>query len=516
MVVDTIKENLCVNKLVATKKEVILVEGDMIVPDSKPDILSTICTSGVVCIYKKEVLDDKVRIDGNINTYIMYMADDSQDKVRGLTTNLDFSENIMISNCKEGMDCKIDTKLKSIEAKVINGRKVGIKAAIEIDIKIYEKDDIEIINDIQNAEEIQMLKEDLRVNSLVGTGSSKIYAKETINIENTDNLAEILKANICICDKDIKISYNKILTKSEAEIKIMYLTEDNRIGNISAKIPVVGFIDIPNVTEENLCDVNYEIRNIILKPNSSEEHSIYVEIEIEVMAIVYEEKQINLIQDLYNPFENLEFNKKKITTITNKRTTKEIKQIREKFMLEGIENRSIIDVDVMPFIQNENIVNNKVNYEGEIELRVILSNSDLQIETRDAKIPFEYELDNIGDSDNISSNMEIEVMNQDFVVQEGGMVTANIDLIMNADSYQNTNINMIDEIQTNGEREAQDYSIIMYIVKKDDTLWKIAKQFGSTIEDIVRTNGIEDENNINVGQKLFIPYYSKTSMKSYV
>ena len=63
MVVDTIKENLCVNKLVATKKEVILVEGDMIVPDSKPDILNTICTSGVVCIYKKEILDDKVRID---------------------------------------------------------------------------------------------------------------------------------------------------------------------------------------------------------------------------------------------------------------------------------------------------------------------------------------------------------------------------------------------------------------------------------------------------------------------
>ena len=72
MVVDTIKENLCVNKLVATKKEVILVEGDMIVPDSKPDILNTICTSGVVCIYKKEVLEEKVRIDGNINTYYVY------------------------------------------------------------------------------------------------------------------------------------------------------------------------------------------------------------------------------------------------------------------------------------------------------------------------------------------------------------------------------------------------------------------------------------------------------------
>ncbi len=516
MVVDTIKENLCVNKLVTTKKEVILVEGDMIVPDSKPDILNTICTSGVVCIYKKEILEEKIRVDGNINTYIMYMADDGEDKVRGLTTSLDFSENIQVANCKEGMSCKLDSKLKSIEARVINGRKVGIKAAIEIEVRIYAKEEVEVINDIQNAEEIQILKEDLRVNSLVGTGDTKIYAKDTINIDSADNLAEILKSNIRICDKDVKISYNKILTKSEAEIKIMYLTEDNRMNKIIAKIPVVGFIDIPNVTEENICDVDYEIRNIVLKPNSAQDHSIYVEIEIEVMATVYEEKQISLIQDLYSPSEKLEFNKKKITTITNKRTTRETKQIREKVSLEGVENRSIIDVDVIPNIEKENKLNNKINYEGELELRFILSNSDLQVDTRVAKIPFDYTLENVEDSDNRNSNMAIEVMNQDFIVQDAGIVTSNIDMSMNTDSYQNTNMNIIDEIQTNGEREAEDYSILMYIVKEGDTLWKIAKRYGSTVEDIARTNGIEDENKILVGQKIFIPHYSKSSIKSYV
>ena len=56
----------------------------------------------------------------------------------------------------------------------------------------------------------------------------------------------------------------------------------------------------------------------------------------------------------------------------------------------------------------------------------------------------------------------------------------------------------------------------MYIVKKDDTLWKIAKRYGSTVEDIARANGIEDENKIFVGQKIFIPHYSKASIKSYV
>ena len=39
-------------------------------------------------------------------------------------------------------------------------------------------------------------------------------------------LVEILTTQICLVDKDIKISYNKVLAKSEVEIKIVYLTED--------------------------------------------------------------------------------------------------------------------------------------------------------------------------------------------------------------------------------------------------------------------------------------------------
>ena len=509
MVVETVKESLSVNKLIATKAEVILVEGDMIVPDSKPDILNTICTSGVVCIYKKEVLEGKVRIDGNINTYIMYIPDDENDKVRGITTTLDFSENIQIANVNEEMNCRVITRLKNIEAKVINGRKIGIKAAIEVEVKVYSNETIAIVNSIPNSDGIQTLQENLLVNSLVGMGENKIFAKDTISINSEDNLAEILKTNLCICNKDVKISYNKILAKSDAQIKIMYLTEDNRIESVLANIPIVGFIDIPDVTEENICDLEYEIRNIVLKPNQTEEHSIYVEIEVGVMANVYEEKEISLIQDLYSPSENLEFNQRNITTMTDKRSNKDTLQIREKVTLEGIGDSNIIDVEVIPRIEKEHKKDNRIIYEGELELNFILSNNDLQVEIRSAKIPFDYSVDNLENGEEIFTNMEIEVLNKDFIVQDGGIITCNIDLEITLNSYKTSKLNVIDEIQTNGEREKEDYSIMMYIVKKGDSLWKIAKDYGSTVEDIIRTNGIENENLIMPGQKIFIPHYTK-------
>ncbi len=516
MIIETLKETLHVNKSVATKKEIIMIEGDMIVPDSKPDILKTISTSGITSIYKKEVLDGKIKVDGNINTYIMYMSEDDTDKVRGLTTNLDFSENIQIANAKDGMNCKLKATLKNIEARVINGRKIGIKATIEMEFNVYSDEEIEFIRDIPEIQGIKMLKENLTVNSLVGMGENKIYAKDTIAINNVDNLAEILKSNISIVDKDIKVSYNKILTKAEAEIKILYLTEDNRIGNVETKIPVVGFIDIANVTEENICDVDYEIKNVVIKPNSAEEHSIYIEIEVGVTAFVYEEKQMQLIQDLYSPIETLDFNQRKITTITGKSSNRGVKQIREKITLQDMENKNIIDVDIIPIIEKEEKKDTILRYEGNLELNIILASSELQIDTRNVKIPFEYDVDIMENISNSNISLTMETKNQDFIVQDGGIVNCNIDIQMDIDISKNTTINVIDELETIGEREKEDYSILMYIVKKGDSLWKIAKEFGSSIEDIARTNGIEDENKIMPGQKIFIPNYTKLKITSNV
>ena len=47
MEIDVSKEQICINKFVCEKKEIVFVEEDMIVPDSKPDILNAINLSGI-------------------------------------------------------------------------------------------------------------------------------------------------------------------------------------------------------------------------------------------------------------------------------------------------------------------------------------------------------------------------------------------------------------------------------------------------------------------------------------
>ena len=54
--------------------------------------------------------------------------------------------------------------------------------------------------------------------------------------------------------------------------------------------------------------------------------------------------------------------------------------------------------------------------------------------------------------------------------------------------------------------------MVIYFVKPGDTLWKIAKKFRSTIEDIARVNNIEDIDKIYPGQQLYIPKFVKKSI----
>lgn len=512
MVVDTIKENLRINKKVATKKEIIFVEGDVIVPDAKPDVLNVICTSGVVSVYKKEIIDEKIKMEGQIDTYIMYMSDDNQGNIRGINTSLELSEVINISNITSEMKSNINSKIKEIEAKVVNERKISIKATLEISIEFFSEENISIINNLESENEIKMLQEELAVNSLVGEGETKIFTKDNIAIDNADNLIEILKVDMNICNKDIKISYNKVLTKAEAEIKIIYLTEDNRINKTISKIPIIGFIDIPEVNEGNLCDSNYEIKNIMIKPNSTEEHSIYVEFEIGVNAVVYTQKTINIIQDIYSPCENIDFNKKTVRVISRKEQKVNTKEIKERIKIEELEDKDLIDVNIIPNMTKENIEGNQIQYSGELELRFMMMGNDMQMVTTRKNISFEYNVENVSDIDNTNVKSNIEITNQDFVIQDNGEILVNVKMIFYTNIEKNASINTIDEIEVNGEREEQDYSLIMYIVKKGDSLWKIAKKYGSTIEDIVNLNGIEDPEVISPGQKIFIPRYRRNKI----
>lgn len=505
MAIETTRDNICVNHIIAQKTETVIVEGDSIIPDIKPDILNAISTSGTVCIYKKEINEGKVRLDGCIDTYVMYLADDENNSIRGVNVNLDFTQVIDVPNAMPEMNLDTEVKLKNIECKVINGRKIGIKAFLEINIKVTTNEDIDIINNV-NLKGIQMLNKNLNINSLIGRGSTKVYAKDTIVIDNIDNLAEIMKADLHISNKDVKISYNKILAKADLNVRLLYLTDDNRMNTVESVIPVMGFIDMPDVTEENVCNTKYEIKNVVIKPNNAEDHSVYVEVEIEIYCEVYRNQEINIIQDLYSPTMNIMFTQKQIKIMQRKENVQSTCNIREKQTIPELAGNKIYDVTTNVDITKQTVLNDRILYEGEVTLNYIFNSSN-GVDTKEIVVPFNFNVDFPGVNQNSNIETNIEMGAQDFVITSDDSIDVKIDIIFNVTMAKSADINIIDDIKEEENRSACTCSLVIYYVKDGDTLWKIAKKFGSTVEEIARINGIENVDKLNVGQQLFIPRY---------
>lgn len=508
MDIETLKENLCVNQIIGKAKENIVAEGDVIIPDIKPDILSTINTSGTICIYKKEVLEGKIRIDGGVQVYIMYLADDENSNVRGINTVIDFTKVIDMEKASPSMNLETNIKLKDIECKILNGRKVNIKVNIDASVNVYSNEDIEFIREIENRNDIQVLNKPTNIDSLLGSGNTKVYAKDTIGIESTDNLAEVMKTNINIINREVKTSYNKILAKADMLVNIVYLTDDNRINEVKWQIPVMGFIDMQNISDDNLCNTSYEIKNILIKPNNVDEHSIYVEVELEISCNVYEKRELDIIQDLYSPSECLNINQKNITVMQDKRNVKDKCVIKEKMVIPELHNTKICNSEISPKIVKQSIYNDRIMYECELEVKFIYFSGitnrvDLKVQT----IPFNVNLDCQGVSQNSNLNTKIEIVAQDFIIMPDESIETNIELEISVDVSKMMEVRVIDNVEVAEDNDENIYSIVVYFVKPGDTLWNIAKRFKSTIKAISSVNGIEDENKINVGQQLFIPKF---------
>jgi len=509
MVVETAKNQVILNQIVGQKKEIRQVETDVIVNDIKPDVLKIISTNGIVSIYKKEIMDGKVRVDGAINTYIIYMADDENGSVRSLNTSLDFTQIIDIENCRENMQAQIDVSIKNFETKIINGRKLNIKANIETSACVYSNENFEIITGIENAKNIQMLNNTQKITSLVGNGSNKVVVRDTIAIDVADDLAEIMNINFNIVDEETKISYNKVLSKADAIVEILYLTEDNRVNTAVTKIPIMGFVDIQDVNETCNCEVQNNLSNLIIKPNSTEEHSIYVEAEIEVACSAYESKEINIIEDLYSMTEDIQFSKKEIRAVIEKNRIKDICTVKENIRIPELTGK-VLNVKIKPFINNQQVRNGKIIYEGNLNLEILFE-QNTSINMREVDLPFNFDItsDIIEEKSYIETSLNIK--QNDFVIRDG-VIEITIGVEFNVSEQKSKNLNMIEEIKMEESKDCNKYSMVIYFVKPGDSLWKIAKMFKSTVEDITIINDIQNPDRIDAGQQLYIPRFCKNKV----
>ena len=144
---ELIKENIRVNEAVLYSSTQKMVEGDIIVPDTKPDILKILQVDAVSCITDKEVSDGSVAVKGRVDLKILYIPDSEKRCIKNIITSFEFEEEIANKRIDMEDTAVINSSVERVEFSLINSRKLRIKSVVGSEYEIIKIKPLEIAVD---------------------------------------------------------------------------------------------------------------------------------------------------------------------------------------------------------------------------------------------------------------------------------------------------------------------------------------------------------------------------------
>ena len=492
-----------INRKLYDKCTDFVLNQEIIVPDVKPDILEVLHKNGYVCIDRAQVVDGKIRLNGICDIELIYMADNEQNDIRGLSTQIEINECIDVSNICLSANIFTKPMICSIECKVINERKVLVSVCIRTRIILENNEDVQYIDNISEDKNVQVLKDEFDVSTLNGYEMQNISLNEEITIDNNE-IVELLENNIIVTNQESKVSYNKILVKSDVVINMIFATDKNQLYTKQAILPLTGFIDMQGVDENSILEINYSVLNKSVKLNDTMENK-KIAINMEVMVLVknYVNNKINVISDIYGlnrdiRFDNTSIQTEKIASFKNLDHC-----INQNVVLDDVSN-DIYSVNVSVKDYDIKKVNDKLHIDGEMKIDVICRNSN-KITTKVFEVPFNHAYDDPNILNSNAYDVDINIQNINYKVNDCKL-DINVYMCFKIKLKNINSVNSISNIIEEELKPINNPSITVYYVKPNDSFWSIAKKFAVAMEDIASYNELDLNTYIlRPGMQLFIP-----------
>lgn len=171
-------------------------------------------------------------------------------------------------------------------------------------------------------------------------------------------------------------------------------------------------------------------------------------------------------------------------------------KINERVLVENI--NSIYDISLSKMINNKTVNGDIINYEAQIGLDILFEADNRSgLNFQRVEIPFVFK-----------SNMEIEITDLNIESKSFSVnneyVNCNIEIGIKKQTNTMKKISIIDNIESRECPEENEYKMIVYFVKKGDTIWNVSKKFKVCMDNIIKLNNLENPDKLNVGDRLYI------------
>lgn len=514
---ELIKETIEFDRIMGKESIQIIVEGDIIVPDIKPDILRVLQIDGKIDMDQVDISTDRLNYRGQIKANVLYVAENSERLVHNMSGNLSMNDFINMDGINKEMSYAIESTVEHMDYTLINSRKLNVKALITVNAKVLEKKKNEVIVGTDSSLPIQFQTRDFNYYRTVGNNQDRIIIKDELTVPvGKSNIQEVLNNTIRLSNKEVKVGDEVVTVKGDLNIRTLYAGAmgEKEIECIENNIPYNGTIECQGAGEKTYCYVDIKISNqdVQIKPDlDGEERILEIEVELQVNIKVISMEEIQIIDDAYCPRKEIQLKKESIPYQRLLNKSKEGITLSERIAIDSDapDIDYIYNIEVKPKIEEVHLFEDKVALEGITEVKTIYMADDIEtpICIYETMIPFKQNI--VIEGASIEKNVDIKVDVDDILYTQESKKEFEINIVLNLDieviDEQKLEI-IIDMIEAEIDPNIlfSMPSLIIYMVQCGDTLWKIAKKYNTTVEELVAINDIENPDKIYSGQKLLI------------
>lgn len=515
---EILKKDITIDKRIGKETNQILIESDIIVPDTKPDIDIVLEANANAYIDNKDISNDRINFKGNLDINILFIAKGTDKSIYNMTSTYPINDFINMEGIDKSMTVFTTCNITNLDYKIINDRKVSFRIVIDVCSEVLSKENFEAVSNIEGLSYNQMKVTNVTINKLICAKFDRFNIKDEIEISSSrPNIKEILESNLNISNKEIKISSDKINISGDIKACILYKgdEDDAIITYFEQEIPFSGSIEVDGATDDMLGDVYLDIQeaNIqIVEDQDGEDRVISIDAYIGCNIKVTFEEEMEVLEDAYALDKSIKIERNVQTypiLICKNKNQVSIKDV-VKLGDECPAILQVLKVSGKPILDNVKIIEDRVLAEGVIDFKIlyITNNDEYPMYCYNGVIPYSQTIETKGanpDFTDVNINVNLEHIGVNMMSDKDVEVrcAVNFDTCVIREKEISFIVGVVfDEI----EKEFLDgiASMIVYVVQKGDTLWNLAKKFNTTVDDIVAINEIENPDLIYPCQKLLI------------
>ncbi len=507
---ELIKEAVTMHETLYADRSQVYVEGDIIVPDVKPDILKILQVDAVSSVTSREVSDGRLTVSGKIHLTILYIPEREGDSIQSITSVFDFSERIERQGITGQSLVSLDTDVERVEFNLINSRKLSVKSTVVLDCRVSGEKTVEFVTGLEGGD-AECMRSTINLNNIVTNTEQEFVIRESMEVPaGKVSIGELLKVDAKITDKETKAITGKLVAKGVLNVCVLYVGDGGSIEFMESDIPFTEVFDAENLSEDMDCTLDFELGSLRYETEEDNDGDLRI-INIEALATAKmkasENTAVDMISDFFCPsydtkliYDDMEFDEV-VARPKAQNTLREVIAVDNKLpQISGVYN--VITKTVITKAVPEH---GKIAAEGRVEAYILYLTDNAQSPVYSVKkeIPFSYLLDAPAAEAGMECRIRAEVEHTSYSLNVANEVELRCMLVISAEVVEKKTVRLITDCTI--EPMENKKGIVIYFIQTGDTMWDIAKHYCVSVEDILQYNHLSPEDQLSVGEKLIIP-----------